>query len=50
MLTFALKDIMPRYWTMKGYRVTRSLGWDCQGIPVEYEVEKKIRIPTKERY
>ena len=47
MLTFALKDIMPRYWTMKGYRVTRSLGWDCQGIPVEYEVEKKLGFQQK---
>ena len=32
MLTFALKDIYPRYWTMQGYRVNRSIGWDCQGI------------------
>jgi isoleucyl-tRNA synthetase len=47
MLTFALKDIMPRYWTMKGYRVTRSLGWDCQGIPVEYEIEKKLGFQQK---
>jgi isoleucyl-tRNA synthetase len=47
MLTFALKDIMPRYWAMKGYRVTRSLGWDCQGIPVEYEVEKKLGFQQK---
>jgi len=47
MLTFALKDIMPRLWTMKGYRVIRSLGWDCQGIPVEYEVEKKLGFQQK---
>jgi isoleucyl-tRNA synthetase len=47
MLTFALKDIMPRLWTMKGYRVSRSLGWDCQGIPVEYEVEKKLGFQQK---
>jgi isoleucyl-tRNA synthetase len=47
MLTFALKDIIPRYWTMKGYRVTRSLGWDCQGIPVEYEIEKKLEFQQK---
>jgi isoleucyl-tRNA synthetase len=47
MLTFALKDIMPRFWTMKGYRVTRSLGWDCQGIPVEYEIEKKLGFQQK---
>mgnify|MGYP001282539458 CR=1 FL=1 len=47
MLTFAMKDIIPRYWTMKGFRVTRSLGWDCQGIPVEYEVEKKLGFKEK---
>jgi len=47
MLTFALKDIYPRYWTMQGYRVNRSIGWDCQGIPVEYEVEKKLGFTEK---
>ena len=47
MLTFALKDIYPRYWTMKGFRVNRSIGWDCQGIPVEYEVEKKLGFTEK---
>lgn len=47
MLTFAMKDIIPRYWTMKGYKVTRSIGWDCQGIPVEYEVEKKLGFTEK---
>ncbi len=47
MLTFAMKDIMPRYWTMQGYRTERSLGWDCQGLPVEYEVEKKLGFKQK---
>ncbi|MFS8131409.1 MAG: isoleucine--tRNA ligase, partial [Candidatus Dojkabacteria bacterium] len=47
MLTFAMKDIIPRYWTMKGYKVDRSLGWDCQGIPVEYEMEKKLGFKEK---
>lgn len=47
MLTFAMKDIIPRYWTMKGFRVSRSLGWDCQGIPVEYEIEKKLGFKEK---
>jgi len=47
MLTFALKDIYPRYWTMQGYRVNRSIDWDCQGIPVEYEVEKKLGFTEK---
>lgn len=47
MLTFAMKDIIPRYWSMKGYKVSRSLGWDCQGIPVEYEIEKKLGFQEK---
>ncbi len=47
MLTFAMKDIIPRYWTMKGFKVARSLGWDCQGIPVEYEIEKKLGFKEK---
>lgn len=47
MLTFAMKDIIPRYWTMKGFRVNRSLGWDCHGIPVEYEIEKKLGFTQK---
>lgn len=46
-LTFSMKDIIPRYWTMKGYKVNRSLGWDCQGLPVEYEVEKSLGFKEK---
>jgi isoleucyl-tRNA synthetase len=46
-LTFSMKDIIPRYWTMKGYRVSRSIGWDCQGLPVEYEVEKQLGFKEK---
>jgi len=47
-LTMVIKDVVPRFWTMKGYRVARSLGWDCQGIPVEYEVEKTMGFEKKE--
>jgi isoleucyl-tRNA synthetase len=47
-LTMAVKDVVPRYWTMRGYNVPRSLGWDCQGIPVEYEVEKTLGFKAKE--
>jgi isoleucyl-tRNA synthetase len=47
-LTMVTKDVIPRYKTMKGYRVERSLGWDCQGIPVEYEVEKELGFEQKE--
>jgi len=46
-LTMIIKDIMPRYKTMKGFHVDRSLGWDCQGIPVEYEVEKALGFKEK---
>jgi isoleucyl-tRNA synthetase len=47
-VTMVLKDIIPRYKTMKGFLVERSLGWDCQGIPVEYEVEKNLGFEEKE--
>jgi isoleucyl-tRNA synthetase len=39
-----LKDIVPRYWTMKGYRVERRFGWDCHGLPIEYEIDKTLGI------
>ena len=47
-LTMVIKDVIPRYRAMKGFRVERSLGWDCQGIPVEYEVEKELGFQQKE--
>lgn len=46
-LTFSMKDLYPRFWTMKGFRVTRSLGWDCQGLPVEFEIEKSLGFKEK---
>ncbi len=39
-----IKDIIPRYWSMKGRRVERRFGWDCHGLPVEYEMEKELGI------
>ena len=39
-----IKDIIPRYQTMKGKRVERRFGWDCHGLPVEYEMEKELGI------
>ena len=42
-----LKDIIPRYWTMKGYRVERRFGWDCHGLPIEYQLEKELKINSK---
>ncbi len=39
-----IKDIIPRYQSMKGKRVERRFGWDCHGLPVEYEMEKELGI------
>ena len=43
-LANALKDAVTRYWTMKGYYVPRTNGWDCHGLPVEYEVEQQLKL------
>jgi isoleucyl-tRNA synthetase len=42
-----LKDIVPRYWTMRGYYVERRFGWDCHGLPVENEVENELELGGK---
>jgi len=42
-----MKDIVPRYWTMKGYRVERTWGWDCHGLPIENIVEKEMGSKSK---
>lgn len=42
-----MKDIVPRFWTMRGYRVERVWGWDCHGLPIENIVEKELGISTK---
>lgn len=42
-----IKDIIPRYQTMKGKLVERRFGWDCHGLPVEYEMEKELGISGK---
>ncbi len=46
-LTRVMKDLYPRYKTMRGYRVPRKAGWDTHGLPVEVEVEKELRIHGK---
>ena len=46
-LTRAVKDLIPRYRTMKGYHVLRKAGWDTHGLPVELEVEKQLGISGK---
>ncbi len=44
-LTRAIKDLIPRYKTMRGYHVPRKGGWDTHGLPVEVEVQKQINLP-----
>ncbi|MFN7160007.1 MAG: class I tRNA ligase family protein [Candidatus Gracilibacteria bacterium] len=46
-LASTIKDMVPRYWTMRGKRVERRWGWDCHGLPVEYEKEKELGISSK---
>ena len=43
-LSSTTKDVIPRYWTMKGFRVERVWGWDCHGIPIENIVEKELNL------
>ncbi len=44
MLAGVIKDVVPRYWSMRGYRVERRFGWDTHGLPIEMEVEKLLQI------
>src|SRR5215831_4198432 len=47
LLTGYVKDVVPRYQTMRGHRVERRFGWDCHGLPAEVEAEKLLGITTK---
>ncbi|MCX7835100.1 MAG: isoleucine--tRNA ligase [bacterium] len=47
MMQSALKDVWPRFWTMRGKRVIRRAGWDTHGLPVELTAEKELNIGTK---
>ena len=47
LLTGYVKDVVPRYQTMRGHRVERRFGWDCHGLPAEVEAEKQLGISTK---
>ena len=47
LLAWAIKDVFPRYMTMRGYRVERKWWWDCHWLPVEKSVEKKLWIDGK---
>ncbi|HUS50810.1 MAG TPA: isoleucine--tRNA ligase, partial [Candidatus Paceibacterota bacterium] len=46
-LASLIKDVVPRYWTMKGFRVERRWGWDCHGLPVENLVEQELGLKNK---
>ncbi|CAN5850421.1 isoleucine--tRNA ligase [soil metagenome] len=46
LLAGTIKDVVPRYWTMRGYRVERRFGWDTHGLPVEMEVQKTLGLKT----
>lgn len=46
-LQSALKDLWPRFWTMRGYRVLRKAGWDTHGLPVELTAEKELGLKSK---
>ena len=48
-LASSLKDAVTRYWTMKGYYVPRENGWDCHGLPVEYEIEKELKLSGRKQ-
>ncbi len=47
LLAGTIKDIVPRYQTMRGNHVSRRFGWDCHGLPVEYEMEQELNISGK---
>ncbi|MCX6767083.1 MAG: isoleucine--tRNA ligase [Candidatus Moranbacteria bacterium] len=42
-----MKDVVPRYWTMRGYNVPRKWGWDCHGLPIENIAEKELGVKRK---
>ncbi len=47
LLSSIIKDVIPRYKTMRGYRVPRRFGWDCHGLPIENLIEKRLNLKTK---
>lgn len=48
LLAGTLKDVVPRYWTMKGYHVKRRWGWDCHGLPIEQLIDEKHKFKSTE--
>ena len=47
LLAGTIKDIIPRFWTMRGHYVDRRFGWDCHGLPVELEIEQNLGLGGK---
>ena len=47
LLAGTIKDVIPRYQTMRGKYCERTFGWDCHGLPVEYEMEKQLKLSGK---
>ena len=47
-LASTVKDVVPRYWTMKGFRVERKWGWDCHGLPIENLIEKELGLNSRQ--
>ena len=47
LLASIIKDVVPRFWTMRGYRVYRRFGWDCHGLPVENEAEQQLGLGSR---
>jgi isoleucyl-tRNA synthetase len=47
LLAGTIKDIVPRYRTMRGFYVERRFGWDCHGLPVEYEMERELQLGSR---
>ena len=48
LLQSVIKDVVPRYWTMKGRYVNRRFGWDCHGLPIEHEIDKLLGMSAQE--
>ena len=47
LLASIIKDVVPRYWTMRGRRVERRFGWDCHGLPIENEAEQQLGLKSR---
>ena len=47
LLAGTIKDVIPRYWAMRGKYVERRFGWDCHGLPVEFEIQKDLDLHSR---